>query len=119
VAAQAIAVAAGTSSYVVDVGTHSACDRLAALARGKTAALLVSDENVAPLHAASLDAGFAAAGLLPGRLTLPPGELSKAPASIERLWRAACGTRSQSIVVALGGGVVNDRPVLRQPGCAA
>jgi shikimate kinase/3-dehydroquinate synthase len=105
-----IAVAAGRNSYAVDVGVAIASPRLGELARGATAALLISDENVAPLHRRSLDVGFASAGVSPSVVVLEPGEQRKTLSSVERLWQACLAARldRKSVVVALGGGVITD-----------
>jgi shikimate kinase / 3-dehydroquinate synthase len=105
-----IAVAAGTRSYAVDVGLGIAAQRLSELGRGATGVLLVSDENVAPLHAARLDRAFSALGVAPSRVLLAPGEPSKSIGGLQLLWRAclSSGIDRKGIVVALGGGVVSD-----------
>jgi shikimate kinase/3-dehydroquinate synthase len=105
-----IAVAIGRDSYAVDVGHAIASERIGQLARGTTAALLISDENVAPLHKAALDTGLAAAGLTASLVVLEPGEQHKQLESIERLWQACAAARldRKSLVIALGGGVVSD-----------
>jgi shikimate kinase / 3-dehydroquinate synthase len=105
-----IAVAAGASSYVVDVGSDIAANRLSELARGASGALLVSDANVAPLHASRLDGAFVALGIAARQALIEPGEASKSAAGIERLWRACLSAKldRKAIVVALGGGVVSD-----------
>ena len=103
----AIAVAAGHSTYTVDVGSAIAADRVPALTQGATHVLLVSDENVAALHAAGVQRALPRAHTL---LSLEPGEPTKSPATLERVWRAAldAGLDRRSRIVALGGGVVSD-----------
>jgi shikimate kinase / 3-dehydroquinate synthase len=65
--------------------------------------LVVTDANVAALHAAAVPG---AAGLV----EIPPGEPHKTLATAERVWRAllAQGATRADHVVALGGGVVGD-----------
>jgi 3-dehydroquinate synthase len=72
---------------------------------------VVSDRNVAGLHLPALEAalregGFAAAPAC----VLEPGEGSKSPAALVRLWEAllAAGLDRGGVVLALGGGVVGD-----------
>lgn len=105
-----IAVAAGARSYAVDVSAEIAAPRLASWLRGATSALLVSDDNVAPLHAARLDPAFAEAGVRRSLVCLAPGEPAKNLASLEKLWRTALDAEldRQGAVVALGGGVTTD-----------
>ena len=71
--------------------------------RGRGAALVVTDETVAALHAGRVPD---AAGLV----EVPPGEEHKTLATAERVWHAlvAQGATRADHVVALGGGVVGD-----------
>jgi shikimate kinase/3-dehydroquinate synthase len=105
-----IAVAAGLSSYSVEVGRQIAAERLPALVGAASKALLVSDENVAPLHAAPLLAALAAAKIPAERATLTPGEDQKHIRSIEALWLALQRVEAdrKSVCVGVGGGVVTD-----------
>jgi 3-dehydroquinate synthase len=72
--------------------------------------VLVSDENVAKLHAGRAAASLQTAGYLVRTAVLPPGETHKTYAAVARLWEAflAAGIERGSTVVALGGGVVSD-----------
>jgi shikimate kinase/3-dehydroquinate synthase len=105
-----IAVAAGASSYSVEVGHGIVATRLPALAGKPSLALLVSDENVAPLHAASAKAALGALVRTETDVVLPAGERHKHIGSVERIWRAllAAGADRKSLLVGLGGGVVTD-----------
>jgi shikimate kinase len=69
-----LAVAAGLSSYSVEVGRNIAAERLPALVGAASKTLLVSDENVAPLHSPSLLSALAATKIAAEPATLPPGE---------------------------------------------
>lgn len=104
-----LAVAAGSRSYAVDVGRGVAAERVADLVSGASMALLVTDSNVAPLHAGPIEAALRA--VLPvERVELDPGEPHKNVGALERIWDSALrsGADRQSVVVALGGGVVGD-----------
>lgn len=72
--------------------------------------LVVSDENVAPLHAQRLLQALRQAGLQPGLFTLPVGETFKTLESVQSLWQAflQAGLDRHSLVFALGGGVIGD-----------
>ena len=103
-----LAVAAGTSSYAVEVGQGLVKERLPELTRGASLAFLVSDQNVEPLHAAVVREAFGSLGH--AELILEPGERHKQIASVERIWRRAlaAGADRKSCFVGLGGGVVTD-----------
>lgn len=106
---QGVGVAAGSASYAVEVGSGMAPARLAELAAGASRIVLVTDTNVAPLHAEPVRAGLA--GVAETELVvLRAGEAHKTLASVERVWRAAqsFGADRGSLFVALGGGVVTD-----------
>ncbi|HEV8550899.1 MAG TPA: bifunctional shikimate kinase/3-dehydroquinate synthase, partial [Polyangiaceae bacterium] len=106
----AIAVAAGEQSYAVEVGRHLVASRLGELAGHATAALLVTDGNVGPLHGDATRRALASPARSLSEFTLPPGEREKHIGSIEAVWRAALGAGldRQSVFVGLGGGVVTD-----------
>ena len=72
--------------------------------------IVVSDENVAQLHADSLRAGLEAAGFAPQMITIPSGEAYKTLDSIQKLWDGflSHGLDRKSTVIALGGGVIGD-----------
>jgi shikimate kinase / 3-dehydroquinate synthase len=104
-----VAVAAGEQSYSVEIGADIGHTRLPEWTKGRSRILLVSDRNVAPLHAGRvLEAlgGKAAAELI----ELPPGETHKTLSTVERIWQraSALGADRASLFVGLGGGVVTD-----------
>ena len=104
-----IAVAAGARSYVVDVGDALLGERAAALASSAPVRLLVTDRNVAALHAAPVERALSGAHTL-ARVVLEPGEEHKNIGAVERIWDAALAASADRgmVVVALGGGVVSD-----------
>lgn len=80
----------------------------AGLRRGRC--LLITDEQVAHLHLASLQSLLEAAGWRPYVLTLPPGEQTKALSYLERIYDEALsqGIDRRTPVLAFGGGVIGD-----------
>lgn len=82
--------------------------RIAPIARGRT--VIVTDETVADLHGAALQASLTAAGVRSEVVAVPAGEASKSFPELERLMDRllAAGLDRKDVVVALGGGVVGD-----------
>ena len=105
-----IGVASGESSYAVDVGSGVGPARLLACCEPSTAILLVSDQNVAPLHVAALEALFSSVKKRVARLDFTPGEQHKNLASVQQALEVAleAGLDRKSRFVALGGGVTTD-----------
>jgi shikimate kinase/3-dehydroquinate synthase len=104
-----VGVASGEASYAVDVGSGVAPALLLA-ACDATALLLISDGNVAPLHARPLEELLQGAKKRVARLDFTPGEQNKTLASVHRALEAAlaAGLDRKSKLVALGGGVTTD-----------
>ena len=73
-------------------------------------AVVVTDSNVGPLHAAPLLAQFEAAGLKTQLITVPAGEQSKSWDGLKFVTDALldCGLDRRDVVLALGGGVIGD-----------
>ena len=73
-------------------------------------AMIVTDENVAPLYLDAMKAQLEAAGAQASAFVLPAGETTKCMAQLERIYDALIDARitRQDFVVALGGGVVGD-----------
>ncbi len=107
-----IRVRAGEQSYEVVVG-RGILTRVGSFLspqfRGAGCAV-ISDENVAALHANTVVRSLAEAGARPVLITVPAGESSKtmqrAEAICERMIEA--GLDRSSFVVAVGGGMVGD-----------
>ena len=104
-------VGLGERAYDILVGRGALTEgagRIKAL--GARAAAVVSDDNVAPLHAAALGELLEAAGLRVVQLTVPPGEGSKNLAELGRVLDSLLAAKIErgDLVVALGGGVVGD-----------
>ena len=104
--------AGGARPYPILIGTGLLGDAAALLAplRGRHA-LIVSDANVASLHAARVRAALRSRdGIVVGECVLPAGEASKRLVQFERVLQslAALGATRDACVYALGGGVVGD-----------
>ena len=82
---------------------------IAGIAPGARAAI-VTDETVAGLHAARLEAGLAQYGIAATRITIPPGEASKSYARFAEVCDALLAAKIErnDLVIAFGGGVVGD-----------
>ena len=106
-------VGAGARPYPIIVGADlltraGAICRATLPSRCQTLAL-VSDDNVAPLYAARVEASLGAAGFAVVRATVPAGEPSKSLARFGELCEElAPQIDRRSAIVALGGGVVGD-----------
>lgn len=105
-----IAVAAGHRTYSVEVGHGLVSERLPALAGKPSLAVLVTDENVGPLHAAGVKAALGTLIKPETDVVLPAGERHKHLGSVERILRCALAASAdrKSLLVGLGGGVVTD-----------
>jgi shikimate kinase/3-dehydroquinate synthase len=105
-----IAVAASHSSYRVDVGGGITRELLAEALRGASLGVLVTDETVAKLFGAEVEALVTAACGKCLKLQLPPGEEHKNIAALEKIWNAclAGGADRRSRFIGFGGGVVTD-----------
>jgi 3-dehydroquinate synthase len=106
-----VALAERSYEVVVDAGILGRAGRLIADAglAGRRVAV-VSDDTVAPLHGPVLEASLAAAGFQCTLHTVPAGEASKSMSCVEGVCRSMIreGHDRNSLVVALGGGVVGD-----------
>ena len=73
-------------------------------------ALVISDDNVAPLYLAQTKASLAKAGFKVADIVVPAGEDTKSLEIAGEIWEAMAGLAlgRDSVVVALGGGVVGD-----------
>lgn len=82
---------------------------LLAMCRGRRA-MIVTDENVAPLYLDTLKAQLELAGAQTHAFILPAGETTKCMAQLERIYDALIDAHitRKDFVIALGGGVVGD-----------
>lgn len=107
----AVAIPLGARSYVVELESGSPGALTRALEELAPSSLItVTDENVAALRGAFLDAALEPLGARETRIVLSPGEPHKTIASITRVWdeALAAGLDRRAVVVAFGGGVVGD-----------
>jgi len=104
-----VGVAAGEQSYSVEIGSNIAIPGVRQWAERATRVVLISDDNVAPLHAAGLRAALGGAERVE-LITLPAGEAHKTLRTVEGIWQraSALGADRSSLFVGLGGGVVTD-----------
>jgi 3-dehydroquinate synthase len=107
-----VPVALGARSYAVRIGS-GLIDRAGAeiaplLARPRVA--VVTEERVAALHLAALEAGLREAGVAMQALVLPAGEGTKSWPQLQRAveWLLEARVERGDVVVALGGGVIGD-----------
>ena len=72
--------------------------------------IVVTDENIAKLHAERVMTSVEKAGFSPKLITVPPGEAYKHLETIQQLWHGFLEHRidRKSTVIALGGGVIGD-----------
>jgi len=110
--AESLRVELGARAYDIHVGRGllERAGELCAPLLAERRVFVVTDATVARLHAARLEAGFAAAGVATHRIELPPGESTKTWDELGRLLDRLLDLRPErrSLVVALGGGVVGD-----------
>ncbi len=71
---------------------------------------IVTDQNVAQLHLATLESALKSRGLHAGTEVLPPGEATKSFTQLASLCERllATGLERGGVVIALGGGVIGD-----------
>ena len=72
--------------------------------------LVVTDNNIAALHWPALRSSLESGGWTPHVHAITPGEMSKSPGSLQKVYdfALAAGIDRQTPVLALGGGVVGD-----------
>ena len=105
-------VALGERSYDIVIGRNQIATlgvRAAALRPGAKAAI-VTDDTVADLHLAAVEAAFAAGEVSTNRIIVEAGEATKSFAGFEHVCEALIDVKAErgDVVVALGGGVVGD-----------
>ncbi|WP_407496543.1 3-dehydroquinate synthase [Pseudooceanicola sp. MF1-13] len=109
---ETVHVSLGDRSYDIQIGEgllEKAGDWVAPLlARPRVA--IVTDENVAAAHLATLEAGLEAKGISSVALRLPPGEATKGWDQFSRTveWLLDQKVERRDVVIALGGGVIGD-----------
>jgi 3-dehydroquinate synthase len=108
----AVPVHLGSRSYTIDIGhglLQEAGTRLKARFKRNVTAI-VTDENVAKFHLATLQAALSREGIHSTAIILPAGEATKSYASLAHVCDhlLAAGIERQDYVIALGGGVIGD-----------
>jgi 3-dehydroquinate synthase len=109
--ASELRVELGDRAYPIHIGAdligHAAL--YAPHVRGRLAAI-VTNETVAPLYAARVEAALAAAGARTLRIVLPDGEAFKTWETLDAIFAALLRAQAdrKTVLVALGGGVVGD-----------
>jgi 3-dehydroquinate synthase len=111
-AEKTVPVSLGTRSYNVLIGPGllQEAGRLIATRIGKGKCGIVTDENVARHHLATLEASLKAENRFAGSIVLPPGESTKCFAQLTKLSEGLLemGLERGDFVVAFGGGVIGD-----------
>ena len=77
---------------------------------GSTRCAIVTDSNIAGLHADRVERSLTTAGFQPVRITIPDGEQAKTLAQVGTICdkMLAAGLDRHSMVIGLGGGVIGD-----------
>jgi len=109
---QKVRIALGERSYDIEIGVGNLgfVGRLFISFGNVRHVVLMTDENVAPLYADKIAEYLAQNDLTVDMIIVEPGEESKSIAAAECLWdrMLEIGTERQSVVMAVGGGVVGD-----------
>lgn len=108
---QTLRVALGERAYAIHIGAGILDD--AALYRpllGKGRVAIVTDDTVAPIYLGRLRRALADAGAEPLEIVVESGEQAKRWGTVDRICDAMLAARCgrDSLVIALGGGVVGD-----------
>ncbi len=102
----------GTRSYPIAIGEGNLGELPRLIEqRGKLShAVVVTDQNVADTHAATVIASLKQSGVRVDRFVVPPGEKTKCVEQADKLWQHMldCGADRKTVVVAVGGGVIGD-----------
>ncbi len=107
-----VEVSLGERTYLIQIGTGvlaGCAELLEGAGHRVTQAILIADRQVAS-YAQTVADGFLARGSDAPVVTVPSGEASKSIDAATRLWQEllAQGADRQTLVVAVGGGVVGD-----------
>jgi len=107
---RAVAVAAGSASYSVLIGSQLIERELPLLLGKPSAILLVSDTTVEPLHGGPVLAALSVRGARTSEVLLSPGEEHKTLDGLKPIFQGAVGLGldRHGMFVGLGGGVVTD-----------
>lgn len=105
-----VAVAAGFSSYSVEVGQDFAPERVAEVVGDAPKVFVLTDATVGGLYGHRYLDALKARGIDASVFSQPPGEEFKTPASLEKIWIHCLEAEAdrRSCFVGLGGGVMTD-----------
>jgi 3-dehydroquinate synthase len=102
----------GPRSYDIEIGSGNLIGAVRFCDAGQADAhtVIITDANVDPLYSEPLSDALVEAGAEVDVLVVEAGELSKSPDTAAELWEQLLdeGADRQTVVVALGGGVVGD-----------
>ncbi len=109
---ETVHVGLGDRAYDIHIGPGllSQAGTLISKISSRKRMMIVTEENVAPLHLKTLQDGLAAAGIQSEALILPAGEGTKSWPYFEQTveWLLAQKVERKDLVIALGGGVIGD-----------
>jgi 3-dehydroquinate synthase len=107
-----VPVSLAERSYNIAIGQNliATAGGLVAPFLKRPVAVIVTDENVAKVHLASLEKSLAASGIETKSIILPAGEATKSYKYLAELCDGllSAGVERRDIVIALGGGVIGD-----------
>lgn len=99
-------------SYEIHIGSGvlNSAGEVVALQMGARHAVIVSDANVRTPHADRVMNSLSETGVRVNGLLVAPGEGTKSPEQLVRLWQELLetGADRKSVIVAVGGGVIGD-----------
>lgn len=109
---ETVHVGLGDRAYDIHIGPGllSQAGSLISKISARKRMMIVTEENVAPLHLKTLQDGLAASGIKSEALILPAGESTKSWPYFEQTveWLLAQKVERKDLVIALGGGVIGD-----------
>ncbi|MHB8864789.1 MAG: 3-dehydroquinate synthase [Pirellulaceae bacterium] len=107
-----VRVELGARSYDILIGSHMLRDAVAGIAEqlAMTHAVVITDDNVETPHAIQVAETLSDAEVAVDLMVVDAGETSKSVQTAERLWQQLleANTDRQSVIVAVGGGVIGD-----------
>lgn len=109
---ETVKVGLGNRSYDIIIGeglVASAGERILPVLKQRRV-VVITDENVAPLHLPALVGSLAKAGIVHSNIVLPAGESSKSFATLEHVLNLLLKEKPErkTTLIALGGGVIGD-----------
>jgi 3-dehydroquinate synthase len=109
---QIVHVELGARGYAIVIGSDLLAEAPAIISQASQAThvVLITDTHVEKPHATTVAEHFADHGCRVDLMVVEPGESSKSVEMADQLWRQLLGTATdrQSLVVAVGGGVIGD-----------